>query len=350
MHFFGSERGTLATPTACGTYPVTTTFTPWDSSLPALTSSQFFTLDSGPEGQPCPGPVRPFSPTFQAASPSHVPGAHSPFEVELRRPDGDQNLAGLTVQTPPGFSGTLKGIPVLPQAASIQLSNPLYSGLAELAAPLCPAASQIGTAVGGVGAGTQPLYVPGKVYLAGPYKGAPLSLLVVLPSVSGPYDLGNAVVRAAIRSIKDRPGDDGLRSTAADHRRYPAADPRRSGSISTGPDSPQPDQLRPPLSRCPGDRNEGATANHSNHFQLANCRGCRLSRSFHEAERRSQSSRPPGHPRRAHRATRGSQPAAHLGHPAQGRAPRQLAHRHDLHPGPVRAGRLPGGSQSGRRR
>ena len=33
MHFFGSERGLLATPIACGTYPVTSTFTPWDSLL-----------------------------------------------------------------------------------------------------------------------------------------------------------------------------------------------------------------------------------------------------------------------------------------------------------------------------
>jgi hypothetical protein len=35
--------------------------------------------------------------------------------------------------------------------------------------------------------------------LAGPYKGAPLSLAVVTPAVSGPYDLGNVVVRAAVR-------------------------------------------------------------------------------------------------------------------------------------------------------
>jgi hypothetical protein len=46
--------------------------------------------------------------------------------------------------------------------------------------------------------GSRPLYVPGKVYLAGPYKGAPLSLVVVIPAVSGPYDLGNVAVRAAI--------------------------------------------------------------------------------------------------------------------------------------------------------
>jgi hypothetical protein len=36
------------------------------------------------------------------------------------------------------------------------------------------------------------------VYLAGPYRGAPLSLVVVVPAVSGPYDLGNVAVRAAI--------------------------------------------------------------------------------------------------------------------------------------------------------
>ena len=38
----------------------------------------------------------------------------------------------------------------------------------------------------------------GRVYLAGPYKGAPLSLVVVVPAVAGPYDLGNVAVRAAV--------------------------------------------------------------------------------------------------------------------------------------------------------
>ena len=76
--------------------------------------------------------------------------------------------------------------------------RPGYTGVGELAASACPANSQIGTATGGAGVGSRPLYVPGKVYLAGPYKGAPLSLVVVIPAVSGPYDLGNVAVRAAI--------------------------------------------------------------------------------------------------------------------------------------------------------
>ncbi len=77
-------------------------------------------------------------------------------------------------------------------------AEPSYSGLEEEANPSCPAASQIGTSVTGAGAGTHPVYLPGKVYLAGPYKGAPLSLAVITPAISGPYDLGNVVVRVAL--------------------------------------------------------------------------------------------------------------------------------------------------------
>ena len=35
-------------------------------------------------------------------------------------------------------------------------------------------------------------------YLAGPYKGAPLSMAIITPAVSGPFDLGTVVVRMAL--------------------------------------------------------------------------------------------------------------------------------------------------------
>ena len=198
MHFFGSERGLLATPDQCGTYAVTSSFTPWDAALSAETSSQFFTLDSGPGGSPCPGATRPFNPSFHAASAGNTGGAHSPFSIEIDRADGDQNLSGLKVTTPPGFAATLKGVPYCPDSALAAIGDSPYTGAAEIANPKCPAASQIGTATAAAGAGNHPLTIPGKVYLAGPYKGDPLSLAVVTPAVSGPYDLGNVVVRAAI--------------------------------------------------------------------------------------------------------------------------------------------------------
>jgi hypothetical protein len=198
MHLFGSERGLLATPTQCGAYAVQSTYTAWASVLPEQSATQFFSLDSGPGGSPCPPATRPFGPTVTAGVKDNTGGTHSPFTLALSRPDGDQNITGISVKTPVGFAATLRGVPYCPESALAAVAAPGATGLAELAKPACPAASQIGSATIGAGAGARPLYTPGKVYLAGPYKGAPLSLAVVVPAVSGPYDLGNVVVRAAI--------------------------------------------------------------------------------------------------------------------------------------------------------
>ncbi len=199
IHLFGSERGLLATPSQCGKYAVESTFTPWDSALPEQSSTQFFDVTSGPGGSPCPGSTRPFNPALQASSLDSTAGTHSPFTLEVTRNDGDQNLSSIDVTTPPGFSATLKGIPYCSDAALAAAAVPSYSGLQEESNPSCPSASQIGTTIAGSGAGTHPVYLPGRVYLAGPYKGAPLSLAVITPAVVGPYDLGSVVIRAALR-------------------------------------------------------------------------------------------------------------------------------------------------------
>jgi hypothetical protein len=272
MHFFGSERGTLATPTRCGTYPVVTTFTPWDSALSEQRSTQFFTIDSGPNGTPCPGATRPFSPSFTASSAGNTAGAHTPFTVKLTRNDGDQNLTGLTVVTPPGFSGTLKGIPYCPQSALDQLANPLYTGLAEIASSACPAASQIGVATAGAGAGSRPLYTVGKVFLAGPYKGAPLSLEVVIPAVSGPYDVGNVAVRAA---IKVDPITAQVTTVSDPLPQIIGGIPLRVRSIQVNLNRPDfalnPTNCEPLSTDATISGNEGAVKTTHVHYQVANC-------------------------------------------------------------------------------
>src|SRR5262249_31699356 len=45
---------------------------------------------------------------------------------------------------------------------------------------------------------SHPFHTTGKVFLAGPYHGAPLSLAVVTPATAGPFDLGTVVVRVAL--------------------------------------------------------------------------------------------------------------------------------------------------------
>ena len=271
MHFYGSERGLLATPTQCGTYPVISTFTPWDASLGAETSTQYFTLTSGPYGAPCPEGSRPFNPHFQAASTSHTPGAHAPLSIEVTRSDGDQNLAGLTVNTPPGFLATLAGVPYCSDAAIAHAASG-YSGLAELESPSCPAASQVGTAVTGAGAGTHPLYVSGKVYLAGPYEGAPLSLAVVTPAVSGPYDLGNVVVRVALHVD---PTDAHITAISDPLPQILEGIPLRLRSVRINLDRPNfainPTNCNPLAVNANLTGDEGALASLSEHFQVANC-------------------------------------------------------------------------------
>jgi hypothetical protein len=196
MHFFGAERGLLATPPKCGTFPVSSTFTPWSNALSDQKSTQFFTLDQGPGGKPCPGSARPFEPGLEAGNEDNTAGKHTSFSLKFTRPDGDQNLSGLDAVAPPGFAAVLKGVPYCSEADLAKIAQ--HTGREELASPACPAASEIGSAVPSVGAGSKPLYTQGKVYLAGPYKGAPLSLMVVVPGVSGPYDLGNVAVRVAL--------------------------------------------------------------------------------------------------------------------------------------------------------
>jgi hypothetical protein len=274
LHVFGSERGLLATPSHCGTYKVDGEFTPWNSALTVRHTTNLITIDQGPGGSPCPNGARPLSPQLEAGVADPTAGTHSPFTLVLKRNDGEQNLTGLGVTTPPGFSAVLAGIPYCPESAIASIQASGYSGRAEQAAPACPTASQVGTAVTGAGAGTHPLYTPGKVYLAGPYKGAPLSLVVVIPAVTGPYDLGNVVVRNAITV---NPVTAQVTVTSDPLPQILEGIPLRTRSIRVALDRPgfalNPTNCDPFSVNASISGDEGGQVGASSHFQAANCAG-----------------------------------------------------------------------------
>lgn len=197
VHLNGGPKGALTTPNTCGPHKTTSDLTPWSESGDAHPSGEF-SLGSAPGGGPCPKTLaeRPFNLTYSAGPQGSKAGAFSPFEFHLSRPDGAQEIRQIDVNLPPGMIAKLKGTEYCPQA-KIDAAT-ANSGAAEKASPSCPANSQVGTFTTDVGSGPAPFRTTGKAYLAGPYKGAPISMVFVTPAVAGPYDLGTVVVRVAI--------------------------------------------------------------------------------------------------------------------------------------------------------
>jgi hypothetical protein len=174
LHFFGGARAPLATPIACGGYTTTTSIAPW-SGNPAVEPSSEFKITSGPNGAPCSGTV-PFAPSLTAGATNIQSGAFTPFTMTMSREDGQQGLDAIRLRMPPGLLGTL---------ASVKLC-----GEAEADAGTCGPASEIGKTIVSVGLGGDPFSVTGgKVFITGPYEGAPYGLSIVNPAKAGPFDL-----------------------------------------------------------------------------------------------------------------------------------------------------------------
>lgn len=197
LHFDGAKN-VLTSPPTCATATATSTFEPWSTPVSTKSPTSSFAMASAPGGGACPTTLagRPFVPSYTAKTDSTKANAYSPFRVHIGRTDGQQELKKVNVTLPKGHAGNLTGIPYCPESAIAAAAA--SGGAAELANPSCSSASQIGTTSTTSGTGSKPLTLGGKAYLAGPYQGAPLSLVTVTPAVAGPFDLGNVVVRVAL--------------------------------------------------------------------------------------------------------------------------------------------------------
>jgi len=186
IDLFGGPRASVSTPAQCGGYSTDAAFTPWSSSTVAsvLGPPEEFQISSGVGGGACPAGV-PFTPGFSAQSTNPVAGAYTGFALELTRPDGDQALAGLSMHLPPGIAAMLSSVELCPEA--------------NAAASSCPASSEVGHATAVAGLGSEPfIQEGGRVFITGPYEGAPFGLEIVTPAKAGPFDLGYVTVRSKL--------------------------------------------------------------------------------------------------------------------------------------------------------
>ena len=178
----GGARAPLAMPFRCGTYTAHTDLTGWNGR-PAVPLDSAIDVSQDGAGAACQNGK--FAPGFIAGTESPSAGSPSPFHTRITRSDDDQEIGGLKLNMPSGLAGYISRVSLCSDA--------------QANAGTCPDSSKIGSVTVGAGAGPNPLYVNnGRLYITGPYKGAPYGISVVVRAVAGPFDLGNVVVRGSI--------------------------------------------------------------------------------------------------------------------------------------------------------
>jgi hypothetical protein len=185
LHLFNGPRASQATPSRCGLQESEATLVTWSSTEKKLKPS--FTPTPNPDGQPCPVSASeplPLAASFQAGSTNSQGGAFSAFTLTIARPDGDDSLKTISVQLPPGLAAIIANVPLCPEP--------------QAANGTCGEESLIGHSTAQDGLGSEPYTLPGKVYLTGPYDGAPFGLSSVTQAAAGPFNLGTIVVRSGI--------------------------------------------------------------------------------------------------------------------------------------------------------
>jgi hypothetical protein len=274
LSFFKGAAAPLKTAIACGAFTTNTTMTPWSSPEGAdAFPSDSFQITAGAGGGACvPNEASaPNNPSFSAGTIDPVANAYSPFVLRLARQDGTQRLTGIETTLPPGLLAKLAGTTYCPEGALAAAAG--KSGKAEQSSPSCPASSRVGSVNVAAGAGPTPYNAQGQAYLAGPYKGAPLSLAVITPAVAGPFDLGTVVVRNALHVD---PESARVKATSDPFPHILQGIPLDLRSVTVNLDRSQftknPTSCNPFLITGAALALTGQSAPLSNHFQVGDCK------------------------------------------------------------------------------
>ncbi|MBJ7348361.1 MAG: hypothetical protein JHC87_07305, partial [Thermoleophilaceae bacterium] len=169
---------------SCGTPTVTTTLSPYGGGNDAAPTDTLSVTG-------CPV-AHGFTPTFDLNLSTTQAGASPDTVFTITRPETDEDLKDVQVTLPPGFMGSAAAVPLC--------------SVADADAGTCAAAAKIGSVLAHVGYGADLLTVNGEVFMTAPQDPADIAGLVIrLPAVAGPYDLGlvNVKSRVILRSDSD---------------------------------------------------------------------------------------------------------------------------------------------------
>ena len=201
LEFFAGPRAVLRTPPGCGAYSTTSALRPHTAPASGADATPFdsFTVSGGPAGA-CPDGALQASLSVGLQNPTAA--TYSPLALRLARPDGSGEFSALSALAPKGLLARLAGLSSCPEQtiAALAANSGPGSGAREQRKPSCPPSSRVGALTIGAGAGPTPFFGGGELYLAPPYKGAPLSFLAVIPAVGGPLDLGIVTNRIALHA------------------------------------------------------------------------------------------------------------------------------------------------------
>jgi hypothetical protein len=212
VSFRSGQRSFLIMPPECGYVRTDLEAIPYGSP-PAFEEASYTLIKTGPDGGACPSGPPPFSPEVVAGAVNSNVNAFTPYFIQISRRDTEQEITSYSLVMPKGVTGKLAGVAKCDDAAIAAART--RQGSAEAADPSCPASSQVGRTSTGYGVGSALTYTEGMIYLAGPYHGAPLSLVTINPVNVGPFDLGTVVIRSAFQ-VDQRTAQLRLDSSASD--------------------------------------------------------------------------------------------------------------------------------------
>ena len=325
----GGPRAALRTPPSCGTFAARGTFTPWSGNA-AVKVDGAFEITEGPSGGACPQlPARPAPP---------APAPRTRWRVEpafnLRGSAEAAHRLAASRCCPPAAPAARTALPLLPRSALLRCRVRPGTGAGQEASPSCPAASQVGT-VTSARRRPQPFYTSGgRAYLAGPYKGAPLSL--GRGHAGGGRTLDSARSSSGIPSR--RPRNRPITASAIPSRHPHGHPARRCATVSMGADR----QLRlnrqlrwNPMTAHPSlGGSSGATAVRRASSRSEGCDRTLQAPPLAENQLKGKTKRggQPGADRDARPPRGRANTTAASGRPAALRVPRTGPHPHELHP------------------